>query len=240
MADLDILIAGARALGLELSATQLDQFSRYRAGLAAWNQRMNLTSASALADAERVLFLDSLSLVPVIRRQPSPSRLIDIGAGAGFPGVALKIVMPDTAVVLVEATGKKAEFLSWLVDDLGLDGVDVVAMRAEEIARRPGLREMFDVATARAVGPLPVVLELTLPFCRMGGIVVAPRGRDAGAGAEAARKAAHILGGWVRDVEWFDTLDDAHATGIVVVDKVAATPENYPRRTGVPRKNPLA
>ena len=237
-ADLDALEGGSRALGLALTDAQLAQFSRYRAGLAEWNQRVNLTSANALAEAVRVLFLDSLSLVPVIRReQPSPARLVDIGAGGGFPGVVLKIAMPDTAVVLVEATGKKAAFLSWVVDDLGLEGVEVVAARAEVAARSSGLRGAFDVVTARALGPLPVVLELTLPFCRMGGLVVAPRGADAD--AEAARGAARLLGGRVRDVETPNALDERNSTRIVVVDKVAPTPDKYPRRAGMPRKNPL-
>ena len=225
---------------MELTDAQLAQFSRYRAGLAEWNQRVNLTSANALAEAVRVLFLDSLSLVPVIRReQPSPARLVDIGAGGGFPGVVLKIAMPDTAVVLVEATGKKAAFLSWVVGDLGLEGVEVVAARAEDAARSSGLRGAFDVVTARALGPLPVVLELTLPFCRMGGVVVAPRGISAGADADAARGAARLLGGRVRDVETPDALDERNSTRIVVVDKVAPTPDKYPRRAGMPRKNPL-
>ena len=239
-ADLDVLEGGSRALGLELAAAQLAQFSRYRAGLAAWNQRVNLTSANALAEAARVLFLDSLSLVPVIRReQPSPARLVDVGAGGGFPGVVLKIAMPDTAVVLVEATRKKAAFLSWVVDDLGLEGVEVVAARAEDAARASGLRGAFDVATARALGPLPVVLELTLPFCRLGGLVVAPRGISADADAEGARGAARLLGGRVHDVEAPDALDERNSTRIVVVDKVAPTPDKYPRRVGMPRKNPL-
>ena len=188
----------------------------------------------------RVLFLDSLSLVPVIRReQLSPARLVDVGAGGGFPGVVLKIAMPDTAVVLVEATRKKAAFLSWVVDDLGLEGVEVVAARAEDAARASGLRGAFDVATARALGPLPVVLELTLPFCRMGGLVVAPRGIGADADAKAARGAARLLGGRVRDVETPDALYERSSTRIVVVDKVAPTPDKYPRRAGMPRKNPL-
>ena len=146
--------------------------------------------------------------------------------------------MPDTAVVLVEATGKKAAFLSWVVDDLGLEGVEVVAARAEDAARSSGLRGAFDVVTARALGPLPVVLELTLPFCRMGGMVVAPRGISADADAGAARGAARLLGGRVRDVETPNALDERNSTRIVVVDKVAPTPDKYPRRAGMPREEP--
>ena len=188
-----------------------------------------------------MLFLDSLSLVPIIRReQPSPARLVDVGAGGGFPGVVLKIAMPDTAVVLVEATRKKAAFplvgssMTW-----NLERAEVVAARAEDAARASGLRGAFDVATARALGPLPVVLELTLPFCRMGGLVVAPRGIGADADAKAARGAARLLGGRIHDVEAPDALDEQSSTRIVVVDKVAPTPDKYPRRAGMPRKNPL-
>ncbi|MCH8199676.1 MAG: 16S rRNA (guanine(527)-N(7))-methyltransferase RsmG, partial [Chloroflexi bacterium] len=155
------LAAGAKQAGCELTEHQVELFGRYLAGLSAWSGRANLVSASALADAERVLFLDSLALVPVLRReQPAAARLIDVGSGAGFPGLVLKLLLPELDVVLLEATRKKASFLTWMAEDLGLEGVQVRAERAEEAARDGALRDSFDVATARALGPLPVVLEL--------------------------------------------------------------------------------
>ncbi len=235
------LAAGAKQAGCELSEHQVGLFGRYLAGLSAWSARANLVSASALADAERVLFLDSLALVPVLRReQPAAARLIDVGSGAGFPGLVLKLLLPELEVVLLEVTGKKAAFLTWMADDLGLEGVHVWAERAEEAAHRSELRGFFDVATARALGPLPVVLELALPFAKTGGTLIAPRGASAAAGeAAASASAAAALGGRIAGVERPAVEGVAERTAIVVVEKTGATPARFPRRTGIPAKRPL-
>ena len=239
MTDLERLAEGTRSLGMELSAAQLDQYRSYIAGLVAWNQRLNLASREALADAERTLLLDSLSLVPLIVREQGPAgSLVDVGSGAGFPGLALKVALQGLRVVLVEATRKKAEFLAWMAAELGLPDVEVVAERAEEVARRPEYREAFDVATARALGPLPVVMELTLPLCRVGGLLIAPRSSSAEAEAESAKAVATQLGGRLRGVEAVE-VGRASGTALVVIDKVEETPPRFPRRTGVPAKRPL-
>ena len=241
-AGLAVLVAGAKQAGCELTDQQVELFGRYLAGLRSWSGRANLVSASALADAERVLFLDSLALVPLLRRkQVSAARLIDVGSGAGFPGLVLKLVLPELDVVLLEATRKKASFLTWMAGQLGLGGVQVRAERAEEAGRDPELRESFDVATARALGPLPVVLELALPFCRTGGTLIAPRGASAAAAeAESSASVAAALGGRIAGVERPAIDGVAERTALVVVDKTGATPARFPRRTGVPAKRPLA
>ncbi len=241
-AGLAVLVAGAKQAGCELTDQQVELFGRYLAGLRSWSGRANLVSASALADAERVLFLDSLALVPLLRRkQVSAARLIDVGSGAGFPGLVLKLVLPELDVVLLEATRKKASFLTWMAEQLGLGGVQVRAERAEEAGRDPELRESFDVATARALGPLPVVLELALPFCRTGGTLIAPRGASAAAAeAESSASVAAALGGRIAGVERPAIDGVAERTALVVVDKTGATPARFPRRTGVPAKRPLA
>ena len=235
------LAAGAKQAGFELTEHQVELFDRYLAGLSAWSGRANLVSASALADAERVLFLDSLALVPVLRReQPAAARLIDVGSGAGFPGLVLKLLLPELDVVLLEATRKKASFLTWMAEDLGLEGVQVRAERAEEAARDGALRDSFDVATARALGPLPVVLEIALPFCKTGGTLIAPRGASvAAAEAAACASAAAALGGRSAGVERPAVEGVAERTAIVVVEKTSATPPRFPRRTGIPAKRPL-
>ena len=237
---LEVLRAGTRALGLELSAGQERQFRSYQAGLEEWNTRVNLSSAAALADAERVHFLDSLTMVPLLRREASEdARVVDVGAGAGFPGVPAKLLLPRLRLTLVEATGKKAAFLEWLVTELGLEGVEVVAQRAEALAHQKGYREGFDVAVAKALGPLATVLELTLPFCRQGGLVVALRAGDVAGEVAAATGVAEQLGGQVRP------LLPVHAPGLrrdaalVVLDKLGPTPDRYPRRVGVPAHQPL-
>ena len=239
MTDLNILAKGADALGVELSDLQLGQFRTYLDGLAEWNKRKNLTSPAALADAERVHLLDSLTLVPAIRREsPRARRLVDVGSGAGFPGLALKVALPELDVVLVEATGKKAEFLTWMTNSLGLGDVEVLAERAEAVARRDGYREAFDVATARAIGQLTLVLELTLPLCKVGGVLLAQRGADAEAEAALAAKASSALGGGEPNVE--PLASDAGIRGsITVVRKIAETSGRFPRRDGIPAKRPL-
>ena len=241
-AGLAVLVAGAKQAGCELTERQVELFGRYLAGLRAWSGRANLVSASALADAERVLFLDSLALVPVLRReQPPTARLIDVGSGAGFPGLVLKLLLPELDVVLLEATRKKASFLTWMAEQLGLERVQVRAERAEEAGRDGDLRESFDVVTARALGPLPVVLELALPFCRTGGTLLAPRGASVAAGeAAACASVAAGLGGRIAGVERPAVEGVAERTAIVVVNKTGATPPRFPRRTGMPAKRPLA
>lgn len=238
---MEALRIGAEALGLALSEGQEDQFRRYLQGLAEWNQRANLTSSSALANAERTHFLDSLTVVPLLRREAlDAGRLIDVGTGAGFPGVPVKLLLPKLGLTLVESTGKKAEFLRWLVAELGLEEVEVVCERAEVLAHRPGYREAFDVATARAVGELATVLELTLPFCKKGGLVVAQRAGDVAGEAVKATDAAEALGGRLRPVEPVQVPGLREDAALVVADKLASTSPRFPRRSGVPAHRPLA
>ena len=240
MTDSSTLEEGVRLLGLRLSTKQERQFNRYREGLDRWNQRVNLTSKGALADADRVHFLDSIALVPLVQREmPSASSLVDVGTGAGFPGVPVKLLLPELHLTLVEATQKKADFLRWLVAELDLSNVRVTAQRAERLAHLPEYREAFDVATARALGPMPVVLELALPFCRLGGMVMATRAGDAVGEAAATASIARELGGRLRSLEPASFRTSGKETLIVLVDKVAPTGARYPRRTGLPAHRPL-
>lgn len=231
----------ASTLGVELSSSQMDQFQTYKLGLEAWNQRVNLTSQKALERIEQVHFLDSLSLIPVLRRwAPDAERVVDVGAGAGFPGVPIKLVLPHLRLVLVEATQKKADFLVWLVGELGLDEVEVVVQRAEETARLPQYRESFDVVTARALGPLPVALELTLPLSKVGGVTVIPQRGDVESEVRRSTLALDELGGRIAAVEPVNTDGLPQDSVAVVVKKEKPTPERYPRRVGIPSKRPLA
>ena len=241
MTDPNVLANGAAALGVDLSPSQIAQFATYLDGLAQWNARTNLTSPAALADAVRVHVLDSLTLAPLVTREaPGAARLVDVGSGAGFPGLALKVAMPGLHVVLVEATRKKATFLEWVVRELGLEGVEVRAERAESLGHVSAYRETFDVATARAVGALPVVLELTLPLCRVGGVLLAPRGTDAAREADDAARASRELGGDTPRAEPTLSVGGVERTAVVIVRKIGPTPSRYPRRDGMPAKRPLA
>lgn len=237
---MEALLEGARRLGIALSAEQRRQFTAHLDGLREWNRRVNLTSAAALADAERVHFVDSLTLAPLIQcLRPDAERLLDVGSGAGFPGLPLKIALTRMRVTLIEATGKKAAFLRWAVEALGLEGVDVLNGRAEEAAREPALRGKFDVVTARALGPLPVVLELTQPFARPGALVALPRAGDVASEAAAAAPIAALLGGRMLKPAPVDMPGLRADAAIVLVEQVSPSPERYPRRTGLPATQPL-
>lgn len=237
---LSLLQKGARKLGVALSDSQLHQFTRYREELLAWNQRVNLTAITVPAEVETLHFLDSLTLALALPAPAPPGyRLCDIGAGAGFPGVPLKIAFPQIRLTLVEATGKKTAFLRRLMETLALEAVDIFTGRAEELAHRPDLREALDFVTARAVAELPALLELTLPFCRVGGRTVLMKKGDLSKELAASNHALAELGGRLQKVMPVpeDVLPGQRA--LVVVQKVRATPANYPRRPGLPAKRPL-
>jgi 16S rRNA (guanine527-N7)-methyltransferase len=243
-AGMEKLILGARNLGLELTTKQLGTFDRYRRELQVWNERMNLT---AIDDNEGILvrhFLDSLSCVLAFRqtetsRPGTGTRLIDVGAGAGFPGIPLKIVCPSIQLTLLEATGKKAGFLEHLRDELQLDGITVVNARAEDVGQDPAHREGYDWAVARAVAEMPVLAEYLLPLVRVGGHCLAQKGEKAPAEATAAENAINLLGGRLLRLVPVELRGLAETRFLVLVKKVAPTPAKYPRRPGMPTKRPI-
>ena len=181
-------------LGLRLSLRQLAAFERYEQELLSWNEKFNLT---AIRDSEGVRtkhFLDSLSCLLVMRDNP-PARLVDIGTGAGFPGIPLKILLPNIQLTLVESVGKKADFCRHVVEVLNLDKVEVLTCRAEEMGQDRNHRERYDWAVARAVAALPVLAEFLLPLVKIGGSILAQKGEAGPAEAHAADKAIRLLGG---------------------------------------------
>jgi len=165
--------------------------------------------------------------------------VIDLGTGAGIPGIPVKIVRPDLEITLLEATGKKARFVEETVKELGLSGAHVIHGRAEEMAREPAHRESYGLALARAVGPLRMLVELALPFLRIGGCLAAPKGSGAAREVREAARALAECGGTVERVGPLDVPGPGPKPMLVLVRKTAATPERYPRRTGAPRKRPL-
>lgn len=238
------LIDGASALGLHLTAEQQAAFQLYYEELVAWNQRFNLTAITGYEQVQVRHFLDSLSCllageVRQVLNRPD-ARVIDVGAGAGFPGIPLKLVCARTHLTLLEATGKKVTFLEHVVARLALLTVTTIKARAEDLGRDPAHREGYDLALARAVAELPVVVEYTLPFCKVGGWVVAQKGESGAAEAWSADKAIRLLGGELRRVVPVELPGLPEDRSLVVIEKVAPTPEKYPRRSGIPSKRPLA
>ena len=227
------LLAHADRLGVTLDAKAVARFKRYRDLLLAANERFNLTRITDPDDVEVRLFADSLSLLPHVPDQAS--RLLDIGSGGGVPGLALAIARPDLSMTLLDATAKKTRFLTETADALGLLNVAAIQGRAEEIARDRNHRERYDAVTARAVARLVTLVELTLPFLRVGGLAVLPKGSAASQELDEARYAIGLLGGRARPL--IET--DIEGTTLVVVDKRKPTPAAYPRNTGVPNKSPL-
>ncbi len=225
-------------LGVTLTARQIAAFETYERELLAWNSRFNLTAIRESEGVRSKHFLDSLSCLLVLRDNP-PNRLIDIGTGAGFPGLPLKILLPNLNLTLVESVSKKVEFCRHMVTTLGLDKVEVLQSRAEELGQSSQHREQYDWAVARAVAHMPTLVEYLIPLVRIGGAVLMQKGENGPAEAHAAERPAHILGGRLRQLHHLTLPGITEDRYLIVVDKVAATPPQYPRRVGIPSKTPL-
>ena len=239
---MELLARGVPELGLSLDTAQLAQFDTYYRELADWNGRMNLTSVIDYEEVQVKHFLDSLTLLPAIGETlPHNAKVVDVGAGAGFPGLPLKLACQNIRLTLVEATGKKATFLRHLVETLELSGVEILTGRAEELAHQSELRGSFDLALGRGLARLPTLLEYTLPFTRRGGLVAAWKHGGASLQTElaSARIALQTLGGRVKSRYPVTATGLTDNRVVVVVEKVKPTPGAYPRRPGMPGKQPL-
>ncbi|KAB8142555.1 16S rRNA (guanine(527)-N(7))-methyltransferase RsmG [Chloroflexia bacterium SDU3-3] len=231
-----LLTTVARSWGLELTDLQRDQFALYADELRSWNEQFNLT---AITDPDGIAvrhFLDSLRIAK--SWGGVPGHLIDVGTGAGFPGLPLKILHPELRLTMVESIEKKATFLRHIAAELGLGEVDVVVARAEAVGREPQHRERYDMAVSRAVAELRVLCEYCLPLVRPGGRFLAPKGGQIAQEVELARGAIAKLGGQIAAVEPVE-LPEIEPRSLVVIDKIAPTSAQYPRAVGIPTKRPL-
>ena len=235
---MDLLKAGALELGIKLTEVQIEQFETYFRELVNWNQKINITRITDYSEAQVKHFIDSLSIC-IAWKPVNKDYVLDVGAGAGFPGLPLKLAFPDFRLVLLEATAKKTVFLQHIVEKLGLRDVIVITGRAEEIAQIPEYREQFDVVLARALAELPVAVELTLPFCKTGGTFIASKKGDIKDELVQSGKAINILGGRLKEIKAVDLLEFTDERCLVIIEKVVPTPGKYPRRSGMPAKRPI-
>jgi 16S rRNA (guanine527-N7)-methyltransferase len=236
------LIEGAGKLGIKLNARQVEQFELYYRELIEWNKRINLTAITDYSSVQVKHFLDSLTISLALSGEEMARpdcNIADIGTGAGFPGVPLKILFPEPELVLLEPTTKKTAFLRHIIDKLALKNVEVLNSRAEEAAHLPAYREQFALVLSRAVALLPTLVELALPFCRIGGTFIAQKKGEIGDEITRAKQAIAVLGGTVRQIRKVELDEFADARSLVIIDKICSTPSKYPRRPGVPKRRPI-
>jgi 16S rRNA (guanine527-N7)-methyltransferase len=241
---LSILIRGASQLGVELDDHQLDAFERYYRLLKAASSRMSLTTITGYEAVQQRHFLESLALLPPFRElgllaPGKRERVLDLGAGAGLPGLPLRIAVPELSLTLLETTVRKAAFLQEVAAELAMERVEVLTARAEDAARQPDRRAAYDLVVARAVASLPTLLELALPFLHVGGVLAAPKGSGARQEVARSERALGLLGGKVLSLAPLAVPEAEHQPWLVLVRKAASTPEIYPRRAGIPAKRPL-
>jgi len=236
------LIEGAGKLGIELNARQLKQFELYYQELIEWNKKINLTAITDYSSVQVKHFLDSLTVtlaLPEEEMERPDFNIVDVGTGAGFPGVPLKILFPQPRLVLIEPTTKKTAFLHHVIRKLELENVEVLNGRAEEAAHLPLYREQFALVLSRAVALLPTLVELTLPFCQIGGRFIAQKKGEIEQEINMAKEAIAALGGKLDQIKKIELDEFNDARYLVIINKIYPTPSKYPRRSGLPRRRPI-
>ena len=227
-----------KEMGISITNEQMFRFIRYYEMLTEWNRRMNLTAITEYEEVLKKYFVDSLSLVHVYDIRNNDS-VIDVGTGAGFPGLALKIAFPDMEITLLDSLNKRIQFLNAVIEELGLKGVRTVHGRAEDFARPGELRESFDLCVSRAVANLATLAEYCLPFVKKGGLFIAYKAENASRELTAAQKAIAILGGRTKESLEFVLPNSDISRTLFVIEKEMPTPLKYPRKAGLPGKEPI-
>lgn len=234
----DKFIRQLKELELELNETQLQQFERYYELLVEWNKVMNLTAITEYEEVYEKHFLDSLAIVKVEDINKVES-IIDIGTGAGFPGIPLKIAFPHLKVVLLDSLNKRINFLNTVIEELGLENVETLHGRAEDYAKKAEYREQADLCVSRAVANLSTLSEYCLPYVKVDGKFIPYKSGEITTETDEAKKAVGILGGNVKKILKFHLPDSDITRSFVVIEKKKATPKKYPRKAGLPSREPL-
>ncbi len=229
---------GLESLGIHLTDKQLNQFLIFYEKLIEKNKVVNLTAITEFSEVVEKHFLDSLSLIKVVNLK-NPIKILDLGTGAGFPGIPLKIAFPELEIVLMDSLNKRVLFLQEVISDLNLHKISALHGRAEEIARKIEYREQFDICVSRAVANLSSLSEYCIPFVRQGGRFISYKSGEIEEEVLQAKKAVHLLGGKILEVEKFQLPGTDIWRSFVCVEKLRKTPKTYPRKAGTPTKDPL-
>lgn len=236
----DKMTDGAKSLGITLSEKQLGQFYQYYELLIEWNKVMNLTAITELDEVISKHFIDSLSLIRAVKDLSGlHSSVIDVGTGAGFPGIPLKIAFPELKMTLLDSLNKRIKFLNEVIEKLGLDKIETIHGRAEDYGRDVKYREQFDFCVSRAVANAATLSEYCLPFVRVGGCFVPYKSGRIDEELETGRKAIRALGGDIEEIIRFELAEAEADRALVVIKKVEKTGKRYPRKAGVPSKEPI-
>lgn len=221
---------------IELDEKQIEQFYDYMQRLLKWNEKINLTAITQPQEIIIKHFVDSLTISKYIKEN---AKIIDVGTGAGFPGIPLKIYRNDIEVILLDSLNKRINFLNDVINKMGLDKISAIHGRAEEFGHNKEYREKFDIATSRAVANMATLSEYLIPFVKVNGMVVAMKGSDVKQEIDESKRAINVLGGKIFGVEEFNLPDTDIRRNVILIEKEKHTLAKYPRKAGTPGKEPL-
>lgn len=230
------LSSNANKLNIGVTDEQIQKFYKYMEMMLEWNEKINLTAITEPSEVILKHFVDSITINKHIKNN---SKMIDVGTGAGFPGIPMSIIREDIDVTLMDSLNKRIKFLDEVIKENNLNNVKTIHSRAEELANNSKYREMYDIATSRAVASLNVLLEYMLPFVKVGGYCICMKGSNVENEIKEAKKALEVLKGEIVEVENFNLPDTDYGRNIIVIKKVGNTPKKYPRKPGTPAKEPL-
>ena len=223
-------------LGYLLNDKQIEQFYEYMNLLLEWNEKINLT---AITEPEEIITKHFIDSITALKHLENKTNIIDVGTGAGFPGIPLKISKPELELTLVDSLNKRINFLDEVKKVLNIENINTIHARAEEIGNNKNYRERYDAAVSRAVARLNVLVEYLLPAVRIGGSCICMKGPDANEEIEEAKNAIEILGGKIEKIEEFNLPNSEIKRTIIIINKVKKTPNDYPRKSGIPSKKPI-
>ncbi len=229
------LINSSNELGIKLNKNQINNFEKYMQLLIEWNKKINLTAINTPEDIVLKHFIDSLTILKYINKE---EKVIDVGTGAGFPGLPLKIAIPELAVYLADSLNKRINFLNIVIDELRLNNIQTIHTRIEDLGQNKLYREKFDVVTSRAVASFNILLEYMLPLLKIGGKCICMKGSNIEE-INNSKKALEILGGEIENIEELELPFSDIKRNIIVVKKIKTTPKAYPRKAGIPTKKPI-